>query len=93
MNRRDLRWLSELLSCPTAPFRETAVIAAVTRALSRAGVPHFHDPVGNIVVGAASRAHYRRLVHARSADPLRVFNRPHGPPRLPRAALAVGTAA
>lgn len=73
MNRRDLRWLSQLLSCPTAPFREAAVIAAVTQALSRAEVPHFRDPVGNIVVGAASRADYRRLVHAHSAEPLRVF--------------------
>ncbi len=73
MNRRDLRWLSELLSCPTAPFRENAVIAAVMQALSRAAVPHFLDPVGNIVVGACSRAEYRRLVHTRSAEPLRVY--------------------
>ena len=73
MNRRDLRQLMELLSRPTAPFREDAVVAAVSAWLARANVPFFRDPVGNLVVGVASAAEYRRLVRARHTEPLRVF--------------------
>ena len=54
----------ELLSRPTAPFREDAVVAAVSAWLARANVPFFRDPVGNLVVGVASAAEYRRLVRA-----------------------------
>jgi endoglucanase len=37
------------------------------------GVPHFRDPIGNIVVGAASKADYLRLLRERTDEPLRVF--------------------
>ena len=73
MNRADLNRLTTLLSCPTAPFREETVATVITTWLSRAKVPCFRDPVGNIVVGASSRAEYRRLVRVRSTEPLRVF--------------------
>ncbi len=73
MNTRRLALLTELLKQPTAPFREDRVIAAVTRMLAMARVPYFRDPVGNVVVGRASRAQYRQLVREKSAEPLRVF--------------------
>ncbi len=73
MNRADLHRLMTLLACPTAPFREHAVGRVAGAWLTRAGVPHFHDPAGNIVVGAASPAEYRRLVRTHSTEPLRIF--------------------
>ena len=73
MNRADLNRLTTLLSCPTAPFREETVTTVIATWLSRAKVPCFRDPVGNIVVGASSRAEYRRLVRTHGIEPLRVF--------------------
>ncbi len=73
MNRADLNRLTRLLSCPTAPFREETVAMTVTAWLARAKVPYFRDPVGNIVVGAPSRAEYRRLVRTHASEPVRVF--------------------
>ncbi len=73
MNRADLNRLMTLLSCPTAPFREEPVATVIATWLSRARVPYFRDPVGNIVVGAASPAAYRRLVRTHGTEPLRIF--------------------
>ena len=73
MNRADLNRLTTLLACPTAPFREETVATVITTWLSRAKVPYFRDPVGNIVVGASSRAEYRRRVRTHGTEPLRVF--------------------
>lgn len=73
MNRADLHRLTTLLACPSAPFREQAVAAVAGAWLSRAGVPFFRDPAGNVVVGAASAAAYRRLARTRSTEPLRIF--------------------
>lgn len=57
--------LKSLLALPTAPFRESHVVEFVVRTLEAHGVPHFLDPIGNVVVGCASRAAYARLVRAR----------------------------
>lgn len=73
MNTRRYALLTELLKQPTAPFREEHVIAAVERMLTGAGVPFFLDPVGNMIIGCASRAQYHRLVREKSSHPLRVF--------------------
>jgi putative aminopeptidase FrvX len=73
MNPRRYGLLTEILQQPTAPFREEHVIAAVQRILTDARVPFFHDPVGNLIVGCASPAHYRRLARKKSAEPLRIF--------------------
>lgn len=73
MNRADLHYLTTLLACPTAPFREKAVAAVVGAWLTRAKVPFFHDPAGNLVVGVSSRAGYLRLIRQRSREPLRLF--------------------
>jgi len=73
MNRRAHSFLLKLLAQPTAPFREEHIVATATRALTAGGVPWFLDPVGNVVVGCADRAAYRRLVGASSTEPLRLF--------------------
>ncbi|MHB8742522.1 MAG: hypothetical protein ACYC9L_05290 [Sulfuricaulis sp.] len=73
MNARHYSQLIELLDQPTAPFREEHVMASVERLLDNAHVPFFRDSVGNVIVGCASRAQYRRLVRADSVEPLRVF--------------------
>ncbi len=65
--------LLELLSQPTAPFREWHVLSKITRVLEDAAVPFFTDPIGNIVIGAASKADYLKLLKQPSPEPLRVF--------------------
>jgi endoglucanase len=69
--RRDL--LDQILSQPTSPFREGHVIRLLTGALEEAGVPHFQDATGNILVGAASRKDYEALIRSKTDEPLRVF--------------------
>lgn len=71
--RHDDDLLLKLLAQPTAPFREGRVRAFAQQVLADAGVPHFLDPVGNLVVGAASRDDYRRLLATRSREPVRLF--------------------
>lgn len=73
MNQHRQKLLRELLAQPTAPFREQHVAAWAVRELTRAGVPHCFDPAGNLVVGAASATHYRRLVRQASREPLRLL--------------------
>lgn len=67
------RLLAHLLSQPTAPFREQYVIALAKQVLAEAGVPHFTDPIGNIVVGARTKTDYLRLLREPSDEPVRVF--------------------
>lgn len=73
MNQRQKKFLLELLSQPTAPFRELRVRSFLQTHLQRRGIDHFIDPVGNLVVGVGSEAAYRRLVNGRGRDPVRVF--------------------
>lgn len=73
MPRRDHSLLLELLSQPTAPFREQRVIGFVTGLLRDHDVPFFIDPIGNVVVGCASPAAYARLIGARTAEPVRLY--------------------
>ena len=65
--------LKDILSQPTAPFREVHVLRCVTAHLQAAGVPFFEDPAGNLIVGVDSRAAYRRLLRERSEQPVRLF--------------------
>lgn len=67
------RLLTELLTQPTAPFREEHVVRLVTRVLTTARVPHFLDPIGNIVIGCENAPAYRRLLRQATPEPLRVF--------------------
>jgi putative aminopeptidase FrvX len=73
MKASHYRLLAALLTKPTAPFREEHVVRFVRATLGAAGVPHLLDPSGNIVVGCASRAAYRKLVRTTSEEPLRLF--------------------
>ncbi|MBI2779900.1 MAG: hypothetical protein HYX62_09025 [Gammaproteobacteria bacterium] len=78
MKTAHLDLLLDILAQPTAPFREEHVIATVTRVLEHSRVPFFADPLGNLVVGAASQTEYLRLVRGErsegpSAEPLWVF--------------------
>jgi putative aminopeptidase FrvX len=66
-------FFSELLSTPTAPFREARVRRLLEKELTRLGVPHFRDPHGNLIAGPASKAEYQRLVRTRSSEPVRFF--------------------
>lgn len=73
MNQHELELLTTLLAQPTAPFREEHVSATVMSILIDHGVPFCDDPHGNLIVGAASHDAYKKLLRARSTDPLRVF--------------------
>ena len=73
MRNRDLALLLDLLHRPTAPFREQQVTDFVTTTLRDTDVPHFIDPVGNIVVGCGSIQAYRKLLRVRTSEPLRLF--------------------
>ncbi|MFP5349223.1 MAG: hypothetical protein ACLGHO_05220 [Gammaproteobacteria bacterium] len=72
MNATRYRLLTQLLTQPTAPFREALVVDFVIKVLTRAGVPHFLDPIGNIVVGCADARAYRRKLRA-ARTPVRLF--------------------
>jgi putative aminopeptidase FrvX len=69
----DSSLLLSILTQPSAPFREGHVIRRIRQALDDAQVPYFADPVGNLVLGVASRKEYERLAREKSAEPLRVF--------------------
>lgn len=69
----DMKLFAELLSQPTAPFRENHVKKVLKRYLSQKDVPHFDDPAGNIVVGVNSHAEYVSLLNQPSDEPVRLF--------------------
>jgi putative aminopeptidase FrvX len=73
MNARYHRLLTQLLSRPTAPFREQQVIDYAQSILQRARIPHFADPSGNLVIGCASPAAYRALLRQPGNEPVRLF--------------------
>ena len=73
MNARLSRLLRQLLSCPTAPFREQRVLDYAQSILHRARIPHFSDPAGNLVIGCASPAAYRALLRRPGEEPVRLF--------------------
>lgn len=73
MNRAQHALLLDILNQPTAPFREWHVLATAARHLRRAGVPHFADPHGNLVIGAATRQEYLLRLRERTAEPLRLL--------------------
>lgn len=52
MNVRRLRLLQDVLSCPTSPFCERAVIAYVRSWASRCGVDFAQDAAGNLLLSA-----------------------------------------
>jgi putative aminopeptidase FrvX len=73
MNKRQTDFLFQLFSQPSAPFREQAILEVVQSLLRRRKIPHFIDPVGNIVVGVNNSQQYSKLVNAKSREPVRMF--------------------
>jgi len=69
----QIRLLKTLLSQPTAPYREAQVRRTLEGMLQRGQVPFFKDPIGNLVVGVASRKEYLQRLRAASAEPLRML--------------------
>lgn len=73
MKRADLDLLMELLSQPTAPFCESFVMRFCAAYCERWQIPYFADPLGNLVLGASSKAAYLRRLREKSQQPLRLF--------------------
>ena len=69
----DKVFLHELLGRPTAPFRESHVASLVYEFLTRAKIPYFVDPIGNIVVGVDSKNSYLKKVKDKHKEPVRIF--------------------
>jgi putative aminopeptidase FrvX len=64
--------LEEILSQPTAPYREEHIQRTLEKILKENGVPYFIDPIGNILAGVASKAEYLKAVKTKTKDPLRI---------------------
>ena len=73
LNPAQTEELFALLSQPTAPFREHYIKRYVSAFCDRACVPYCEDDVGNIVLGASSRAAYRRIIKQELPEPVRLF--------------------
>lgn len=73
MSPSKLKLLLQLLSQPTAPFRESHVVHWAEKVLAQGGVPHFQDPHGNLVIGARSPTAYQALLRRTSHEPVRIF--------------------
>jgi len=69
----DKKFLFQLLSCPTAPFRESQVAFCVKSFLEKEKLSYFEDPIGNIVVGASSQGEYLKKLKNLETDPVRFF--------------------
>ena len=65
--------LKEMLSRPSAPYRESHVVHLINSVLHEENVPHFIDPVGNIVAGVGSEKEYKQLISKCSKEPVRLF--------------------
>ena len=73
LSNKQLRLLRDILQQPAAPFRELHVAQCVSKHLHQENVPHFYDPVGNLIVGVSSKVEYVRLLRKRNKEPARVF--------------------
>jgi putative aminopeptidase FrvX len=73
MQKSQFNLLKNILSQPTAPFRETHVIKTATDFLTAENIPFFKDPVGNVVVGVTSKSAYLDLISKTNKEPLRLF--------------------
>lgn len=73
MLKEQLQRLHQLLACPTAPFREQAVLDWARTRLAAHDVPVCSDPTGNLIVGVGSLAAYRRLLASQAKRPLPIL--------------------
>lgn len=65
--------LLQILSQPTAPYREKHVSDLLEALFKKKKVPYFLDPIGNLVVGVSSEKAYRKLLATSSKTPLHCF--------------------
>ena len=72
-SKTALKELKELLTIPTAPFRETLIRDYCVGKLDAWSIPYCLDEAGNLLVGVSSVRDYRRLLAAKTVEPLRVF--------------------
>lgn len=73
MIKFDKKLLWNLLSQPTAPFREGHVARFVTEFGDREKIEYFKDPHGNLVVGADSKESYLNKLKKATHEPVRFF--------------------
>jgi endoglucanase len=73
MDQTKTALLHNILSQPSAPFREELVANTIDKILTDAEIPHFRDPIGNIIVGAESKAAYLEKLKEETQEPLRIF--------------------
>jgi len=78
LTAKRLSLLRDILRQPAAPFRECHVARCVSAHLTQAGVAHFLDPAGNLVVGVATEVAYRHLLNRHMTgkdknEPVRIF--------------------
>jgi putative aminopeptidase FrvX len=69
----DKDLLFQILSTPTAPYREFSVRDLVMAECERHHIAHFLDPIGNLILGAGSLAEYRRKIKGSKNEPVRFF--------------------
>ena len=65
--------LLDLLSQPTAPFKEGHVLSWIRTILKEHNIPHFLDRHQNIVLGVSSLRDYRALLKSKTNRPLFLF--------------------
>jgi endoglucanase len=73
LRNKHLRLLKDILQQPAAPFRELHVAQCVSKHLQQENIPHFYDPIGNLVIGVNSKAEYLRVLKKKNKEPVRVF--------------------
>jgi endoglucanase len=70
MNKKALL---DLLSQPTAPYRESHVVQWIENYLKRQLIPFFKDVSGNLVLGVGNEQEYRLLLSQAEREPIRLF--------------------
>jgi len=65
--------LNDLLSQPTAPFKEGYVLSFLKGILEHHEIPYFLDTHQNLLLGASSQQEYRALLKSKKNSPLLIF--------------------
>lgn len=69
----QLSFLLNILSQPSAPFRESFIYEILERTFFKEKIPYFFDPIGNLIVGASSEKAYVQKLQKKTKQPLRIF--------------------
>lgn len=65
--------LLQLLSLPTAPYRENRVRNYIEEECKKFNIPYFLDSFGNLILGVQSKTEYLKLFKKEKDEPLRIF--------------------